>query len=94
MRVKNAFIQTEERETALFVQEEPFTAKGLFEVKRQRALTLFLAVDGSTAITSGIRFTPQIILARPGKVLINLKGFVTTSASNLISVFDKKPCWL
>lgn len=71
-------------------RREPFTAKGIFEVERQRALTLFLAVDGSTAITSGIRFTPQIILARPGKVLINLKGFVTTSASNLISVFDKK----
>lgn len=90
LRIKKAFVQSEEGEIALFVQEDPFTAKGLFEIKRQRALTLFLTVDGSTPIRSGIRFTPQIILERPGKVLINLRGFVTISDSNLISVFDKK----
>ncbi len=90
IRFKKAFVQTEEGEIALFVSEEPITAKKLFEVERRQALTLFLTFNDFGAITDGIKFTPVFSLATPGGRLINLTGYVSNSDSNLISVFDKK----
>ncbi len=90
IKIKKAFVQTEEGEIALLVPEEPVTAQHLFEVKRRQALTLFLYFNASGAITGGISFTPVFSLTIPGRELINFKGYVSNSGSNIISVFNKK----
>lgn len=88
--VDKAFVQSEEGEIALFIPEEPVTASRLFEVKRREALTLFLTLHASGAITDGMSFTPVFSLATSSRGLINLSGYVSNSDSNLISVFNKK----
>ena len=88
--IKKAFVQGEEGELDLLVSEAPIMAEGLFEVKRRQAITLFLSLKPSGIITGGIRFTPDFSLATPGGILINLTGYVSTSALNSIAVFNKK----
>ena len=85
-----AFVQSEEGDIALLVPEEPVVAAKLFQVKRRQALTLFLSLNASGILTRGISFTPDFSVATPGSILINLTGYVSNSASNLISVFNKK----
>jgi len=90
LMINKAFVQGEEGEVALFVSEEPITAGHPFEVRRRQASTLFLSLEASGAVTDSIRFTPAFSLAGPGGILLNLTGYVSNSASDLISVFDKK----
>jgi len=90
IRVKNAFVQSEEGEIALLVPEEPVGAPQVFEILRRKALTLFLTFNSSGAVTSAIRFTPRFSLEKPGRILINLTGYVSNSDGNLLSVFDKQ----
>jgi YVTN family beta-propeller protein len=90
VKVKNAFVQSEEGEIALLVPEEPVGAPQVFEIARRKALTLFLTFNPSGAVTSAIRFTPRFSLEKPGRILINLTGYVSNSDSNLLSVFDKQ----
>ena len=90
IRVKNAFVQSEEGEIALLVPEEPVGAPQVFEIVRRKALTLFLTFNPSGAVTSAIRFTPSFSLEKPERILTNLTGYVSNSDSNLVSVFDKQ----
>ena len=90
VEVDKALVQTEEGEMALFVPEEPVIAQRLFKVERGKASALFLTFSGSGAVTSGITFTPSFALETSSRQLINLVGYVSNSASNLISVFNKK----
>jgi YVTN family beta-propeller protein len=88
--IEKAFIQGEEGETALFIPAEPVRARLLFEAKRRQASALFLSLNASGAIADGISFTPTFSLAAPSRPLINFTGYVSNSAWNLISVFNKK----
>ena len=90
IRVKDAFVQSQEGETALLVPEEPVDVQQVFEIGRGKALTLFLTLNPSRAVTSAIRFTPGFSLEKPERILINLTGYVSNSDSNLLSVFDKQ----
>jgi YVTN family beta-propeller protein len=90
IKFKNAFVQSEEGEIALLIPEEPLLVPLVFEMVRRKALTLFLTLNPSGAITSAIHFTPGFSLKKPGRILINLTGYVSNSDSNLVSVFDKQ----
>ncbi len=90
IKIKKAFVQSEEGEVALLAPEEPVSAAKLFQVNRRQALTLFLSLKASGIISDIIRFTPDFSLATPGGILINLTGYVSNSAANLISVFNTK----
>lgn len=90
IRVKGAFVQTEEGEASLFVPDEPVMVEHRFKVARRKTLTLFLSLNPFGAITDGIRFTPVFSLRPAGGGLINLAGYVSNSGSHTISVFDKK----
>ena len=90
IKADKAFVQSEEGEVALLVPEEPVIAAKLFRVNRRQAITLFLSLNVSGIISGGISFTPDFSLASSGGILINLTGYVSNSASNLISVFNKK----
>ena len=90
IKFHKAFVQTEEGGMALLVPEEPLGAERLFDIERQKALALFLAVNPSQLISSAVRFTPSFSLTTPTNILINLTGYVSNSAANLITVFNKK----
>ena len=90
VKTAQASVQSEEGEVALLVPDEPVTAPKLFQVNRRQAITLFLSLNASGVVTRGISFTPDFSLATSGGILINLTGYVSNSASNLISVFNKK----
>jgi len=90
IKIDSALLQSEEGDIALLVPEEPVTAAKLFQVNRRQALTLFLSLNASGLVTGGISFTPDFSLATSGGILINLTGYVSNSAANLISVFNKK----
>jgi len=90
IKIDSALVQSEEGDIALLVPEEPVAAAKLFQVKRRQALTLFLSLNASGLVTGGISFTPDFSLATSGGILINLIGYVSNSAANLISVFNKK----
>jgi len=90
IKIDKALVQSEEGDIALLVPEEPVTAAKLFQVKRRQAITLFLSLNASGIISRGISFTPNFSLATSGGILINFTGYVSNSAANLISVFNKK----
>jgi YVTN family beta-propeller protein len=90
IKTAKAYVQSEEGEIALLVPEEPVMAAKLFQVNRRQALTLFLSLNASGIVTGGFSFTPDFSLATSGAILINLTGYVSNSAANLISVFNKK----
>jgi YVTN family beta-propeller protein len=90
IQIRSAWVQTEEGEIALLVPEEPFRVDQQFEVNRQEASALFLALKPSGMITAGVRFTPAFSLASAGRPLINLVGFASVPASNTLAVFNKK----
>ena len=88
--IGKAFILGEEGDVALLAPEEPITVRHPFEVKRRQAATLFLSLEPSGVVTNSIRFTPAFSLTGPGGILFNLTGYVSNTASHLISVFNKK----
>jgi YVTN family beta-propeller protein len=90
IKIDKAFVQSSEGEVALLVPEEPVVAAKLFQVNRRQALALFLTLNASGIISRAVSFTPDFSLATPGGTLANLKGYVSNSAANLISVFNKK----
>jgi len=90
IKIDSALVRSEEGDISLLVPEEPVTAAKLFPVNRRQALTLFLSLNASGLVTGGISFTPNFSLATSGGILINLTGYVSNSAANLISVFNKK----
>jgi len=89
IHVKQAFIQTEEGDVALFVPEEPVNVDHGFDVERGQVASLFLSFKISGTKLEGVKFTPVFSLSSSGRTLINLIGYVTNSESNFITVFDK-----
>ena len=90
IRIKEAFVQGEEGEFALFVPEEPTRVDSLFNVSRRKTATLFLSFHVSGAITDQIRFTPAFSLKTSGRELLSLTGYVSDPASDSLLVFNKK----
>lgn len=89
IRVRQAFVRTEEGDVALFVSKEPVKVVHGFDVERGQVSNLFLAFKISGTRLEGVKFAPVFSLASSGRTLINLIGYVTNSASNFITVFDK-----
>jgi YVTN family beta-propeller protein len=90
IHIEKAFVRTEEGDMALLVPDEPVNVAHGFSVARREVSTLFLSFSVAGTKLDGVKFAPIFSLASSGRVLINLIGFVTNSASNYISVFDKK----
>lgn len=89
IRIKQAFIRTEEGDVALLVPDEPITVDHGFDVERGQVASLFLSFKISGTKLDGVSFRPAFSLASSGRALINLIGYVTNSESNFITVFDK-----
>lgn len=89
IRIKQAWVETAEGEAALEVPAEPLDVAHPFDVVRQKASALFLALNPGRQIAGENRFAPVFSLASAGRLLINLTALVSNPESNIITVFNK-----
>jgi DNA-binding beta-propeller fold protein YncE len=52
-------------------------------------MALFLSLLPERLLTDGVRLTPRFSLSKPEGLLISLKGFVSNTAANSLTMFDK-----
>jgi YVTN family beta-propeller protein len=89
-RAHEAFLQGEERESALLVSAEPLLAPISFEVRKGRAFVLEGTLRTKEAIRDRFSFSPSFSLDHPKRPITALMGYVVNQGSNDITVFDKK----
>ena len=90
VKIKKASLKAREGEAALLLSGRPVIVTHHFEVARRKALTLFLNLDPAEFISEGFIFTPLFTLTTQGMELLNLRGFISSSDSNIINVFNKR----
>lgn len=89
-KVKKAILKVEDGETALLVSETPTRLDFSFFVVRKKAYVISLTFKYGESVSGGINFSSVFSALLPSKPIVNLTGYVTNTASNNITVFDKK----
>ena len=89
LRIGKASLTGEQGANDLLVPEEPLHIAQAFNIFRRASSTLFLSLAPARPDTGRYRFSPEFTLAKPTRQLNSLLGFVTNSASNLVTVFNK-----
>jgi len=89
LRIGRASLVGEQGSNDLLLPEEPLRVAQEFNIIRRASSTLFLSLAPARPDTGRYRFTPEFVLAKPTRQLNSLLGFVTNSASNLVTVFNK-----
>jgi YVTN family beta-propeller protein len=89
-KIKNAILKVEDGEAALLVPEVPVRTDFPFFVIRKKAYVISLTFKYGESVSGGIRFNPVFSPLIPSKPIVGLTGYVTNTASNNITVFDKK----
>ena len=74
----------------LQVSPKPIFLAKSFTMARRKNVTLFLSLSAERLMTDGSRFTPSFLLSIPQRQLIDLKGFVSNSASDSLTVINKR----
>lgn len=90
VRVDAATLRGEEGETRLLVPQEELVVPQVFTVPPRGTKALFLTLDAERLLGAGYTFNPRFALVTPDRPLPNLKGFVTDTRANLVTVFNKK----
>ena len=88
-RAKDANLKVEEGEASLLVPETPARIDFPFNVAKKKAYVISLILKYRESIREGFSFSPVFSVFIPTKPITSLIGFVTNSASNNITVFDK-----
>jgi YVTN family beta-propeller protein len=89
LSIGEATVQTEEGEVALFVPDEPVTVPYEFKITRRQALALFISFEPEKSIVGGFRFSPVFTAKTFGRQLLSLIGYVSSTDTNTITVFNK-----
>lgn len=90
LRIFAADLKGEEGPIDLLPPKDLLVAEYPFTVRDKQTETLFLSLSADRLITDGAFFTPKFSLWKPERVLTNLKGFVTNSRSQSLTVFNKR----
>ena len=89
IKVKAAFLRTEEGEAALLVPEAPVRIGFPFTVTRKKASLLSLTFQQAQSVKGGFSFSPAFQVSVPSRPVAGLAGYVTNGGSNNILIFDK-----
>lgn len=90
LKVKDAILTVEDGEAKLLSPVEPVPVSFSFVVVRKKASLISLAFKYAESIQGEISFSPIFSVFIPARPILSLVGYVTNSASNNITVFDKK----
>ena len=90
LRLGGAFLLEDQGETVLQVAAEPLQLDQEFTMAKGKNVTLFLSLAGERLVGDGGRFHPRFSLWTPQRVLINLKGFVSNTGADSLTVIDKR----
>lgn len=90
LQVDKASLKGEEGAIALSLPAEPIMVEYPFTIVKKQAETLFLSLSADRLVTDGVFFTPRFSLWKPERMLTNLKGFVSNSGSQYLTVFNKR----
>jgi DNA-binding beta-propeller fold protein YncE len=90
LQVDKASLQGEEGSIALASPADPIMVEYAFSIVEKQAETLFLSLSADRLVTDGAFFTPKFSLWKPERMLTNLKGFVSNSGSQYLTVFNKR----
>ncbi|MEW6289049.1 MAG: beta-propeller fold lactonase family protein [Thermodesulfobacteriota bacterium] len=88
--VKEAFLQGEEEDSALLVSDTPDMVDFPFQIAKRKATILLLVFNYAQSVRGGFSFVPGFAIFVPEKPVTGLIGYVTNSASNNITIIDKK----
>lgn len=89
--VRNASLRRDGAEAALLVPDEPVRVDVPFLVTRGRAVVLWLEFRAADSLAPGtVDFTPVFTAFQASRPMLSLAGFVSSSTSNAVTVFDKK----
>jgi YVTN family beta-propeller protein len=89
LAIERAALGGEAGQAALLVPDEPVRLDAPFVVSGRQAPLFWLALDYAGSISSGFSFAPRFSVATPPRPIPAHAGFVTSTASNAITVFDK-----
>jgi len=89
-RTREAYLSSEEGESALLTSETPAKVDFKFVVERNRGYVLSLGLKYAESVESGHSFTPLFAIFIPGRPPQGLLGLVANRRSNDITMFDKK----
>jgi DNA-binding beta-propeller fold protein YncE len=90
VEVARAALRNEQGEADLLLPEEPVMSPATFQVQKGCPLALSLSMRFRDAVADGVRFLPVFRVVEPAKPLVGLTGYVTTTRSAAIAVFDKR----
>ena len=90
LRVDTASLQGEDGDIALSTPAEAIMVEYAFTIIEKQAETPFLSLSPDRIVTDGAFFTPKFSLWKPERMLTNLKGFVSNSGSQYLTVFNKR----
>jgi YVTN family beta-propeller protein len=89
IKVRDAFLRTEEGEAALLAAEAPVRIDFPFHVREKRSSLLCLTFQPAEAVRSGFGFSPAFFVSVPARPVAGLTGYVTNGGSNNVLIFDK-----
>lgn len=90
IEVKNAIVRVEDGEAALLVPEGPSKIEVPFTILRKRAVVIAMVFKYEQSITGKINFNPIFSSFIPSRPINSLVGYVSSSDTNNVAVFDKK----
>jgi len=89
MTVTRATLKSGKQEAALAVPDQPVRIGLPLTVSRHQAVLVWLTLRYSESVHNGFGFRPGFSAAIPSRPIADHAGFVTNTASNSITVFDK-----
>lgn len=90
MRVKNAFLKTEDGEAALLLPEAPAKMDFVFNVLRKKADVISMTFKYNESVQGGFSFSPFFSYNIPPTPILTLMGYVSNTGSNNVTIFDKR----
>lgn len=90
LRIATAELKGETGLVNLLPPQEQLIIAYPFIVQENQTETLFLRLSPERLVTDGVFFTPQFSLWKPERILTNLKGFISTSGSQSLTIFNKR----
>jgi len=89
-KIKSAFLKTEEGEASLLIPDTAVRIDFPFNVLRRKGYVISMAFNYNESVQRGFSFNPVFSLSIPPKPILALTGYVSNSALNNITIFDKK----